>query len=78
VSDVHSPAAESGTPHLADALDSFLLVRHPPVLARLCQEISVVMSDEGELSRVHIQRLHYLKCVLNESKTPLFNISSNH
>ena len=45
----------------------FLLVRHRPVLDRLRQEINDVVGDEPNLSRVHIQKLHYLRCVLNET-----------
>ncbi|CAF9919516.1 MAG: hypothetical protein HETSPECPRED_004023 [Heterodermia speciosa] len=44
----------------------FLLVRHPPVLIRLRQEILAVV-EEGTLNRGHIQKLRWLKCVLNES-----------
>jgi hypothetical protein len=49
---------------------SFLLVRHPQALERLRSEINSVVSDGEDLSRSHIQRMPYLKCVLNESKTP--------
>ncbi|KAL8993141.1 MAG: hypothetical protein Q9169_006573 [Polycauliona sp. 2 TL-2023] len=45
----------------------FLLVRHPPVLARLRQEISSVVGDNVTLDRSHIQRLRWLRCVINET-----------
>ncbi|MCJ1411557.1 hypothetical protein MMC19_005647 [Ptychographa xylographoides] len=45
----------------------FLLVRHPLVLCRLRKEINDVMGHEQNLNRANIQKLHYLKCVLNET-----------
>jgi len=53
-------------PQLTDAV-SFLLVRHPAALERLRSEISSVIGDDKETTRAHIQKLSYLKCVLNES-----------
>ena len=47
--------------------NSFLLVRHPPVLARLREEINVIVKENSSLTRAHIRKLHYLKCVLSES-----------
>ena len=47
---------------------SFLLVRYPNVLRRLRDEILSVMGDEVEVTRLQIQRMAYLKCILNESK----------
>ncbi|KAG7008903.1 hypothetical protein G7Y79_00004g014870 [Physcia stellaris] len=44
----------------------FLLVRHPLVLARLRQEISDILGEDVTLNRSHIQKLQWLKCVLNE------------
>ncbi|KAI4273861.1 MAG: hypothetical protein L6R38_006239, partial [Xanthoria sp. 2 TBL-2021] len=45
----------------------FLLVRHAPVLARLRQEISSIVGDDVTLDRSHIQKLRWLKCVINET-----------
>ncbi|KAL8757102.1 MAG: hypothetical protein Q9199_002464 [Rusavskia elegans] len=45
----------------------FLLVRHPPVLARLRQEISAIVGDDVTIDRSHIQKLRWLKCVINET-----------
>ena len=50
---------------------SFLLARHPHVLLRLREEISDVMGEEGVLNGEHIQKLRWLKCVLNEIKRSL-------
>lgn len=50
---------------------SFLLVRHPVALNRLLEEIQVVGGDDETVSRAHIQKMSYLKCVLNESNIPL-------
>ena len=75
-SDDYNHAAEASDSQLADVVGSFLLVRHPPVLARLRGEISTVVGDEGELHRAHIQKLHYLKCVLNESTTPSITLDT--
>lgn len=46
---------------------SFLLVRHTPALDRLRDEIHSVLGEEPELTRTHVQKMSYLKCVLNES-----------
>lgn len=46
---------------------SFLLVRHPLVLDRLRAEIRSVVGDNREFTRTDIQKMSYLKCVLNES-----------
>ena len=48
--------------------DSFLLVRHPPVLKRLHEEINSITEDDVELTKAHIQKMPFLRCVLNESK----------
>ncbi|KAI4260209.1 MAG: hypothetical protein L6R42_004163 [Xanthoria sp. 1 TBL-2021] len=45
----------------------FLLVRHRPVLARLRREISSIVGDDVTLDRSHIQKLRWLKCVINET-----------
>lgn len=47
---------------------SFLLVRHPAVLDRLRNEIQSVVGDDSEINRSHIQKMSYLKAVLDESK----------
>ncbi|KAL8947626.1 MAG: hypothetical protein Q9222_006113 [Ikaeria aurantiellina] len=45
----------------------FLLVRHPGVLERLRREIRSVLGTNIEVTRSHIQKMGYLKCVLNET-----------
>ncbi|KAL9066240.1 MAG: hypothetical protein Q9161_007697 [Pseudevernia consocians] len=45
----------------------FLLVRHTSALDRLRDEIRSVMGDDEELTRTHVQKMSYLKCVLNET-----------
>ncbi|KAI9892832.1 MAG: hypothetical protein M1814_000991 [Vezdaea aestivalis] len=45
----------------------FLLVRHPKVMERLRSEIQSVIPPGEKLARSHIQKLAYLRCVLNES-----------
>ena len=48
----------------------FMLVRHPAVLSRLREELDNVMKKEGTtLTRAHIQKMPYLRCVLNESSS---------
>ena len=44
----------------------FLLARHPGVLRRTQIEIQSVLGTDGDLTRAHLQRMVYLKCVLNE------------
>lgn len=48
-------------------LCSFLLVRHPHVLGRLKEEIASVVGSDVNITRTHIQKMGYLKCILNES-----------
>ena len=48
---------------------SFLLVRHPKVLDRLHEEIKHVIGHDDEMTSAHIQRMGYLRCILNESMT---------
>jgi hypothetical protein len=47
----------------------FLLVRHPTVLQRLRREIEAVVESDEALTRAHLAKIPYLKCVLNESKS---------
>lgn len=47
---------------------SYLLVRHPASLERLRQEIRSINTDGQDLTRAQINKMAYLKCVLNESK----------
>jgi hypothetical protein len=47
---------------------SFLLVRHPTVLQRLRREIAAVVEPNEALTRAHLTKIPYLKCVLNERK----------
>jgi Cytochrome P450 len=49
---------------------SFLLVRHPKVLERLRSEIRLIVLEGEKLTRLHIQKMPYLKNVLNESRSP--------
>ena len=71
------------TAHLTQRLFSFLLVRHPKVLRRLQDEIESVMGSDAEITRLHIQKMSYLKCILNESMyylrlVPLLDLTWNH
>ncbi|CAO1605215.1 hypothetical protein XANCAGTX0491_008738 [Xanthoria calcicola] len=45
----------------------FLLVRHPHVLGRLKEEIASVVDSDVNITRTHIQKMSYLKCILNET-----------
>ncbi|KAL6716980.1 hypothetical protein ACLMJK_004894 [Lecanora helva] len=45
----------------------FLLMRHPEVLSRLQCEMKSVLGDAAEISRLHIQKMDFLKCILNET-----------
>ncbi|KAL9593601.1 MAG: hypothetical protein Q9219_007475 [cf. Caloplaca sp. 3 TL-2023] len=45
----------------------FLLIRHPKVFKRLKDEIQSVAENDAEITRSHIQRMGYLRCVLNET-----------
>ena len=49
---------------------SYLLVRHPSVLSRLREEVSSNIGTEQTLTRNLIQKLPYLRCILNESMWP--------
>ena len=59
-----------------DCCNSFLLVRHPAVLRRLREEIADIMQGDSTSTRAHVQKLHYLRCVLNESMQGLLNLLS--
>ena len=52
---------------------SFLLVRHPHVLRRLQDEITSTVGTDANIKRTHIQKMGYLKCILNESMPILFD-----
>ena len=45
----------------------FLLVRHPHVLQRLQKEVHEILGEEGVLDRRHIQKMSWLRCVINET-----------
>ncbi|KAI4227579.1 MAG: hypothetical protein L6R36_002280 [Xanthoria steineri] len=45
----------------------FLLARHPHVLGRLKEEIASVVGSDVNITRTHIQKMGYLKCILNET-----------
>ncbi|KAL8725229.1 MAG: hypothetical protein Q9181_006492 [Wetmoreana brouardii] len=49
------------------SLGSFLLVRHPKVLSRLRDEVRSVVGTNSAISRELVQKMGYLKCVLNET-----------
>ena len=56
------------SPHANNAKSpSFLLVRHTSSLDRLRSEICTVMGPSQEPTRTHLQKMTYLKNVLNES-----------
>ncbi|KAL8942139.1 MAG: hypothetical protein Q9216_001824 [Gyalolechia sp. 2 TL-2023] len=44
----------------------FMLVRHPRVLERLKQEIKSTLPNGERLARPQLQKLTYLRCILNE------------
>ncbi|KAL8835082.1 MAG: hypothetical protein Q9176_007151 [Flavoplaca citrina] len=48
----------------------FLLVRHPAKLARLKQEIQSTLPNRERLIRSQLQKMTYLRAVLNESRWP--------
>jgi cytochrome P450 len=50
----------------------FLLVRHPEALTRLRAEIQLVTGGSSGLTRAQINRMKYLRCVINECK-PICN-----
>ncbi|KAJ5916145.1 hypothetical protein N7504_000160 [Penicillium tannophilum] len=45
----------------------YQLVRHPAVLKRLREEVISFTQDDVKLTRAHIAKMKYLKCVLNET-----------
>ena len=53
----------------------FLLVRHPEVLAKLRSQIASVIPDGQDVTRTHIAKMPYLKCVINESQSLLHILS---
>ncbi|KAL5344729.1 hypothetical protein ACLOAV_010421 [Pseudogymnoascus australis] len=55
----------------------YLLVRHPAALERIRQEISSTTKIEQPLTRAQINRMAYLKCVLNETNRLYTNIPVN-
>ena len=54
---------------LTQILSSYQLVRHPATLERLRQEIQYVAKDGEDLTRAQINKMTFLKCVLNESES---------
>lgn len=48
-------------------LTSFLLVRHPKVLAKLQKEVAL-LGDASELNRTELRNMKYLQNVLKESE----------
>jgi hypothetical protein len=47
---------------------SRLLVRHPPYMSRLQQEIANVMGSDTDPTKEHIRQMPFLNCVIKESK----------
>ncbi|KAL8978269.1 MAG: hypothetical protein Q9205_006108 [Flavoplaca limonia] len=45
----------------------FLLVRHPRVLGRLQDEITSTVGPDADITRAHIQKMVFLRCILNET-----------
>ncbi|KAL8716873.1 MAG: hypothetical protein Q9225_005833 [Loekoesia sp. 1 TL-2023] len=45
----------------------FLLVRHPSVLERLRREIKAILPNGERLVRAQLQKMSYLRCILNET-----------
>ncbi|OBT67999.1 hypothetical protein VE03_01521 [Pseudogymnoascus sp. 23342-1-I1] len=56
----------------------YCLVRHPDVLQRLRVEIQSMTDSPQGLTRAHILKLPYLKCVLNESEQSPIRFSVSH
>lgn len=56
------------TPASNSCLVSFLLIRHPGALDRLKQEIKDILPNGERLTRTKLQKMSYLRGVLNESK----------
>jgi len=54
--------------NLLSNIVSYLLVRHPSTLKRLRQEIHSIADNGQGVTRAQINKMPYLKCVLNESK----------
>lgn len=46
----------------------FLLVRHPEALTRIQDEILTITGGSSEFTRAHINKMTYLRCVINECK----------
>ena len=47
---------------------SYLLARHPQVLAKVREEIQAIVGDDAHLKREDLKRMTYLSNVLKESK----------
>ncbi|KAG9231002.1 cytochrome P450 [Amylocarpus encephaloides] len=45
----------------------FLLIRHPAALRRLCDEVTAVLEENEGVTRAQINKLPFLRCVLNET-----------
>jgi hypothetical protein len=54
---------------------SFLLVRYPEALSKLRKQITSVIPKGQEITRAHIARILFLKCVINESEFLLHSLS---
>lgn len=53
---------------LADHMISRLLVRHPPILERLRQEVTTVIGSSSHITREALRKMPYLNCIIKECK----------
>jgi cytochrome P450 len=49
-------------------VNSRLLVRHPDVLKKLREEISIIIGNASDFGRDDLQKMEYLTMVLKESE----------
>ncbi|TVY55047.1 Cytochrome P450 [Lachnellula cervina] len=54
----------------------FLLVRHPSALAKLRSQIAFVIPDRHEVTRAHIAKISFPRCVINESTFLYISLSA--
>ncbi|ELR09120.1 hypothetical protein GMDG_03700 [Pseudogymnoascus destructans 20631-21] len=66
---VHVLIAGRDTTACLMSWEFFLLVRHPEALTRIRDEIQTITGGSTGFTRAHINRMKYLRCVINESHT---------
>ncbi|KAL8662719.1 MAG: hypothetical protein Q9202_004504 [Teloschistes flavicans] len=67
IEDLYAELKDPTLDHSLTKHHSFLLVRHPKVLSRLKAEIHSVVDQNTSVARIHIQKMSYLRHILNES-----------